>query len=86
MTKTIKISQSTHKSLSELASKKDTFNDVIIRLIEYYNENEEFSDEEAEFYNKEIEKFENGNLENVTEITMKDLEERIKILEQEIKK
>ncbi len=86
LTKTIKISQSTHDALSKLASKQDTFNDVIIQLINYYNENEEFTDEEAEFYNTEIEKFENGNLDNVTKITMEDLEERIKKLEQEIKK
>lgn len=46
MTKTIKISQSTHDALSELASKKDTFNDVINYLINYYKENEEFTDEE----------------------------------------
>lgn len=85
MTKTIKISKSTHDALSELASKKDTFNDVINRLIDYYQENEEFSDEEAEFYNKEIENIENGNLTNVSEITLEELEERIILLEEEIK-
>ena len=52
MTKTIKISEKTHKLLSELASKNETFNDVISFLIDYYYENEEFSDEEAEFYKK----------------------------------
>jgi len=85
MTKTIKISKNTHDALSELASKKDTFNDVITRLIKYYKENEEFTDEEAEFYNNEIENFENGNLNNVSEITLEDLDERISLLEQEIK-
>jgi predicted CopG family antitoxin len=85
MTKAIKISVSTHNALSELASKKDTFNDVINRLIDYYIENEEFSDEEAEFYNKEIENFERGNLNNVSEITLEELDERITLLEQEIK-
>ena len=86
MTKTIKISVSTHNALSELASKKDTFNDVINRLIDYYIENEEFSDEQAEVYNKDIERFENGNLENVSEVTLKDLEKRISKLEHELKK
>ena len=86
MTKTIKISEKTHKSLSELASKNETFNDVIDFLINYYRENEEFSDEQAEFYNREIEKFENGNLENVSEVTLKDLERRISKLEYELKK
>lgn len=86
MTKTIKISQETHDILSELASKNDTFNDVINFLIDYYRQNEEFSDEEAEMYNKDIEKFENGNLEDVTEIKLSELEERISKLENEIKK
>ena len=86
MTKTIKISEANHKSLSELASKNDTFNDVISFLIKYYYAHEEFSDEEAEFYNGEIEKFENGNLENVKELTLKSLEERINKLELKLKK
>jgi len=86
MTKTIKISEKTHESLMQLASKNQTFNDVINFLINYYRENEEFSDEEAEFYNNEIEKFENGNLENVSEVTLEELEQRILKLENEIKK
>lgn len=86
ITKTIKISQDTHKSLSELASKNDTFNDVIRFLIDYYKSNEEFTDEEAEFYNNEIEKFENDNLENLNKLSLKSLEERITKLENEIKK
>ena len=86
MNKTIKISEKTHKLLSELASKNDTFNDVIAFLIDYYYENEEFSDEQAEMYNRDIEKFENGNMENVSELTLSDLEKRITKLEKEIKK
>lgn len=86
MTKTIKISEKTHKLLSELASKNETFNDVIDFLINYYYENEEFSDEQAEFYNKEIEKFEMGNMENVSEVKFKELEKRISKLENELKK
>ena len=85
ITKTIKISESTHNALSELASKENTFDDVINYLIDYYKENEEFSDEEAEFYNNEIENFENGNLNNVSEITLEELDKRITLLEQEIK-
>lgn len=50
--------------------KKDTFNDVITHLIQYYKENEEFTDEETEFYNNEIENFENKNLKNVSKITL----------------
>lgn len=40
-------------------------------------ENEELSDEEAEYYNKQIEKFENGNYEDVRKVSLKDLEKRI---------
>ena len=86
MTKTIKISEETHELLSELASKNDTFNDVITFLINYYRENEEFNEKEAELYNKDIENFENGNLNNVSEITLSDLEKRISKLENELKK
>ena len=85
-TKTIKISESTHKSLLELASKNDTFNDVIIFLIDYYKSNEEFTDNQAVFYNNEIEKFENDNQENLSELTLENLEERIRKLENEIRK
>lgn len=86
MTKTIKISQETHDLLSELASKNDTFNDVITFLIDYYRENEEFLDKRAEAYNEDIENFEKGNLDNVSEITLSDLEKRISKLENELKK
>lgn len=86
MTKTIKISEKTHKLLSELASKNETFNDVIAFLIDYYYENEEFSDEQAESYNRDIEKFEKGDMENVSELTLYELEKRISKLENEFKK
>ncbi|WP_407411781.1 hypothetical protein [Methanobrevibacter sp.] len=86
MTKTIKISQETHDLLSELASKNDTFNDVITFLIDYYRENEEFLDKQAEAYNEDIKNFEKGNLDNVSEITLSDLEKRISKLENELKK
>lgn len=83
MTKTIEISVKTYKLLYELTSKNETFNDVIDFLINYYYENEEFCDEQAEFYNREIEKFERGNLENVSEVK---LEKRISELENEMSK
>lgn len=86
MTKTIKISAKTHKLLSELASKNETFNDVIAFLIDYYRESEEFSDKQAEAYNKDIEKFEKGDMGNVSELTLSELEKRIIKLENEIKK
>lgn len=81
LNKTIRISDEVHKSLSSLASKNDTFNDVIKRLIE---QNEEFTDEQAEFYNQEIERIENGFYEDVDEISLKELEKRVSQLEKEI--
>ena len=72
--------------MSELASKNETFNDVIAFLIDYYYENEEFSDEQAESYNRDIEKFEKGDMENVSELTLYELEKRISKLENEFKK
>lgn len=85
ITKTIKISAETHDALLKLASKNETFNDVIDNLISYYNENEEFTDKEAEIYNKEIEKFEKDQLDNVTEVTLTELENRISKLEKQIR-
>lgn len=82
LNKTIRISEEVHESLSLLASKNDTYNDVIKRLIE---QNEEFSDEQAEFYNQEIERIENGIYENVNEISLVELEKRVSQLEKEIK-
>ena len=86
MTKTIKISEKTHKLLSELASKNETFNEVIEFLINYYYKNEEFTDEEAKYYNEQIEKFENGSKDGVSKVTLADLEKRISKLETELKK
>ncbi|WP_407381129.1 hypothetical protein [Methanobrevibacter sp.] len=78
MTKTIEIFEDNYRILSELASENDTFDDVIIFLISYY---EEFSDNQAKCYNDEIDNFESGNLDNVTKLTLKDLEKRISKLE-----
>lgn len=82
LNKTIRASEEVHEMLSRLAAKNDSYNDVIKRLIE---DNEEFTDEQAEFYNQEIERVENDIYENVTEITLSELEARVAKLEQEIK-
>ena len=76
---------------SGLIERYEIFNEFLNKplnveeFVDYYKENEEFSDDEAEFYNKEIENFENGNSTNVSEITLEELDERITLLEQEIK-
>ena len=84
MAKTIEISEKTHNSLSELASKNETFDDVISFLIDYYHESEEFTKRQAKLYNKVIEEFEEGNLDNVSEVTLSDFEKRISKLENEL--
>ena len=84
LSKTIKISEDTHKTLSSLASKGDTFDDVIVSLIKLHEYHEEFSEEQAKFYNEEIERIENGCYDDVPTVTMSELEERIAKLEKEI--
>ena len=46
---------------------------------------EEFSDSEAERYNRDIENFEKGNLDDVCEVSLDELKRRISQLESEIK-
>ena len=73
----IEISQKVHDKLCEITPKGKTFDYAISFLIDYYLENEEFSDVEAEYYNKQIEKFERGNYEGVRKVSLSDLENRI---------
>ena len=82
LTKTIRVSEEVYELLSGLATKNDSYNDVIKRLIDNY---EEFSDKQAEFYNAEIERVDNGIFENVHEISLSELEARVSKLEKEIK-
>lgn len=69
----IEISQRTYEDLCEMTPKEETFDDTINFLIKYYWDNEEFGDEDAEYYNRQIEKFENGNYGDVTKVSIKDL-------------
>ena len=82
LNKTIRVSEEVHNSLSAMATKNETFNDIIKKLLENY---EEYTDEQAQFYNQEIEKIENGIHENTTEINLTELEARVTQLEKEIK-
>ena len=81
LNKIIRVSDEVHDSLSRLATKNGSYNDVIKRLIDYY---EDFSDEQAEFYNCEIDRIENGTFEKVNEINLSELEARVSKLEKEI--
>ncbi len=82
LNKTIRVSEEVQELLSKLATKNDSFNDVIKRLIE---NNEEFTDKQVEFYNQEIERIENGIYENINEISLAELEDRVTKLKKEIK-
>lgn len=73
-TKTIEISEELYNSLSSLRNKNDSFKDIIKKLLEPY---EEFTDEQAEVYNQEIERIENRIFENVDEITLSEIEAEI---------
>lgn len=83
--KTIKVTQEVHDMLSEIGSKKDTYNDIILRLINKYNEqySEEFEDEQADYYNKCIEKIENEDYSDIIEVDFDNIDEELERLESE---
>ncbi|MBQ6100570.1 MAG: hypothetical protein IJL02_12000 [Methanobrevibacter sp.] len=72
--KKIEISQGVHDKLCEITPKGKTFDYTLSFLIDYYLDNEEFSDEGAEYYNKQIGKFESGNYEGVRKVSLNYLE------------
>ena len=53
----------THTKLAHLGLKSETYNDIIVRLIEVYEKMyfDELSDEEADYYNERIRHFESGD-------------------------
>lgn len=73
----IEISEETYEHLCEMTPNGKTFDYTINFLIDYYLENEEFSDDEVEYYNKQIEKFESGSYDGVRKISLNDLEKRL---------
>lgn len=83
--KTIKVTSEVHNLLSEIGSKKDTYNDIILKLINehYQKENEEFDDDQAAYYNKCIEKIENEDYSDIVEVDFDNIDEELKRLESE---
>ncbi|WP_407393703.1 hypothetical protein, partial [Methanobrevibacter sp.] len=70
--KTIRVTEEIHEKLSHLGLKSETYNDIIERLITVY-ENvvfEEFSDDEAAYYNERIKHFANGNYEGTRKVDL----------------
>ncbi|MDO5826017.1 MAG: hypothetical protein Q4Q22_06525, partial [Methanosphaera sp.] len=68
--KTIRVSEDIHTKLSHLGLKSETYNDIIARLISAYEEEylDDFTDEEAAYYNERIRQFENGDYGGTVEI------------------
>lgn len=71
--------------LSEIGSKKDTYNDIILKLINEHNEqySEEFEDDQADYYNKCIEKIENEDYSDIIEVDFDNIDEELERLESE---
>ena len=70
--KTIRVSEEIHTKLSHLGLKSETYNDIIGRLISAYEEKylEDFSDEDAAYYNERIRQFESGNYEGTRKVDL----------------
>lgn len=70
--KTIKVSGEVHFKLLKLGSESETYNDIIERLIIFYeNEHfEDFSEEKAQYYNGRIRLFESGNYAGMREVDL----------------
>ena len=78
--KTIRVTEEIHEKLSHLGLKSETYNDIIERLINVY-ENvifEDFSDEEAAYYNERIKLFESGNYEGTRKVDLNAIRSRKK--------
>ena len=73
---TITISAKTKTLLYDLMAPDDTLDDVIMNLIIYFN-NEEFSSQQAEFYNSEIEKCDNGFYNDLKPISINQLKKEV---------
>lgn len=79
--KTIQVSDEVHKILTNMGTKKQSYNDIIFSLIEKNRIMEEFSEEEAQYYNECIEKLENEDYSDTYKIQLDDLDEKLEELE-----
>ena len=78
MMKTIRVKEETHSKLSHLGLKSETFDDIIRRLIDIYEELYfgEFSDDDAAYYNERILQFEKGNYEGTRKVDLDAIREK----------
>lgn len=76
--KTIRVSEEIHTKLSHLGLKSETYNDIIGILISAYEEQylDDFTDEEAAYYNERIRQFENGNYDGTVEVDLEALRKK----------
>lgn len=79
--KTIQVSDEVHRILTNMGSKKQSYNDIIYSLIEKNRVMEEFSEEEAEYYNECIEKLENDDYSDTYKIKLEDLDDKLEELD-----
>jgi len=84
LTKSIKVSEKTHKLLTQICPKSKSYNDVIYdALIKEYSEEEYLTDEEAEYCNKMIDNFEKEDYTDTIKIKTKDLDKQLDDLEKQ---
>ncbi len=76
--KTIRVSEEIHRKLSHLGLKSETYNDIITRLIDAYESMyfDEFTDEEADYYNERIRRFENGDYKGTRKVDLNALKQK----------
>lgn len=76
--KTIRVSEEIHTKLSHLGLKSETYNDIIARLISAYESEylDDFTDDDAAYYNERIRQFENENYKGTVEVDLDALREK----------
>lgn len=75
LTKSIKVSEKTHKFLTKICPKSKSYNDIIYNaLVEQYTKEEYLTDEEAKYCNKMIDKLEKEDYNDTYEIKTSDLD------------
>ena len=79
--KTIEVSDELYVLLNRVTKDNSTFNDTIMDLLKDNFYNEEFTDEEAKYYNECIKKIENGDFSGTYEINLEDIDEELEKLE-----
>ena len=84
VTKSIRISEELHKKLTMMCPKSFTYEDLIKDLVEFYEENNDFTKEQIKEYNTEIQNIESGNLEGYEILDLQELNERIQRIESEL--